>query len=405
MDLGRDVMRLFKQRRRKVDDRRLLAAGAAGLGASLMYLLDPDRGARRRALLRDKGVHTVHQLSELLEKGSRDLQYRARGVLAEARSTVRHQHLTDDVLVLRVRSKMGRAVSHPHAIEVSAEGGRVTLKGPILADEVGPLVARVRAVPGVRCVEDRLARHQAGEAIPALQGGLRRSGARRGRGPARWSPITRITVGALGAGLVAYGLARRGQLAALAIGAGAALLARDVADRPLRRLLGLGAGRRAVDFHKTLHVGAPIEEVYAFFTDVENFPRFMSHVREVQKIDEDRYHWVAEGPARIPVVWDAEVTERVPDEVFAWRSVPGSVIANAGIVRFDECPDGSTRLDIRMSYNPPAGSVGHAVAAIFGADPKHALDEDMVRFQSLLERGKTTAHGQVVRLEDLGKEA
>jgi uncharacterized membrane protein len=104
-------------------------------------------------------------------------------------------------------------------------------------------------------------------------------------------------------------------------------------------------------------------------------------------------------------VWDAEITERVPDEVLAWRSVPGAVIANAGIVRFERCPDGSTRLDLRMSYNPPAGAVGHAVASIFGADPKHALDDDMVRFQSLLERGKTTAHGAPVRIEEIAAKA
>ncbi len=82
-----------------------------------------------------------------------------------------------------------------------------------------------------------------------------------------------------------------------------------------------------------------------------------------------------------------------------------AAIENAGIARFEANPDGSTRLDIRMSYNPPAGALGHLIASMFGADPKHAMDEDMVRFQSILERGKTTAHGEEVRFADLAPKA
>jgi uncharacterized membrane protein len=78
-------------------------------------------------------------------------------------------------------------------------------------------------------------------------------------------------------------------------------------------------------------------------------------------------------------------------------------VHNAGVVRFEENQDGSTRLDIRLSYNPPAGALGHVVASLFGADPKHAMDEDLVRFQSLLEQGKTTVRGEEVRLGDLPK--
>ncbi|WP_437971190.1 hypothetical protein WMF04_18680 [Sorangium sp. So ce260] len=69
--------------------------------------------------------------------------------------------------------------------------------------------------------------------------------------------------------------------------------------------------------------------------------------------------WTAVGPAGIPVSWDAEMTQLVPNEVVAWRSLPGEAIENEGIVRFEECPEG-TRLDIKMSYSPPAGAIGHA---------------------------------------------
>ena len=82
--------------------------------------------------------------------------------------------------------------------------------------------------------------------------------------------------------------------------------------------------------------------------------------------------------------------------------MPGSQIENSGQVRFDVNPDGSTRITIRMSYNPPAGMVGHAVASLFGADPKREIDDDLVRLKSLFEYGKTRAHGETVRREELG---
>jgi uncharacterized membrane protein len=401
MDLAKDVSRFFSRRRRATRQSLPIAASALGLGAGLMYLLDPDRGARRRALVRDKSVHNAHRVGDLLQKGSRDLEYRLRGLMAGADALVRHDHPSDSHLVARVRTALGRAVSHPHAVQVEAEGGKVTLRGAILRDERAHLLLRVRAVPGVRAVEDCLEPHLPEERVPALQGGGHRNGA--GLFAERWSPLKRLSLGAVGAGLLVYGASRRGSLGLMMGGAGALILVRDVSDRPFRRLLGIGAGTRAVDFHKTIHVRAPVEEVYAFFTDVERFPRFMGHVRDVKKIGAERYHWTAEGPGHLPVSWDAVVTERVPNRLFAWQSVEGAAIGNAGVVRFEKEGDGGTRLDLQMSYNPPAGAVGHLVASLFGADPKHALDEDLVRFQSLLERGKTTAHHHEVHVEDVAQ--
>jgi uncharacterized membrane protein len=396
MDLRREVTRRFSSRKRRARER-LFIAGAIGLGAGTMYFLDPDRGTRRRALVRDRSVHALHRLQSFADKGRRDLGYRARGLYAGARGLFRHEIVPDELLVQRVRSAMGRAVSHPHAIEVAAADGVVTLRGNVLAGDVRSLLSRVSAVPGVAAIEDHLDVHTQAEGIPALQGGYRRPGARN----AQWTPVTRLAAGAIAASGVAWGLVRRDRLGAFAAGAGAALLVRDVANRPLSRLLGIGAGRRAVDFHKTITVRAPVDDVFAFFSNIEGFPRFMSHVKEVRRKGDGRYRWVAAGPAGIPVAWDGEITELIKNQVVAWRSVPGAAVENAGIARFEPNPDGSTRLDIRMSYNPPAGALGHLVASLFGADPKHAMDEDMVRFQSILERGKTTAHGEEVRFADV----
>lgn len=393
---ARDLSRLFTRRRRRAPSGSVPLALAAGAG--LMYLLDPDRGARRRALARDRGLHAGRRVQALAGKATRDLEYRLRGLYAKARSLRRHDRPDDEVVVQRVRAELGRVVSHPHAITVVVEEGCATVAGPVFREEKASLLARVAAVPGVRRVEDGLDAHDPEDHLPALQGGAPAMALRRGRAAGRWSPIVRVVAGALGVGLVVHGIRRKGQVGLATSTMGAALLLRDVQDRPLRRLLTSG-----VDLHKTVHIKAPVDEVYAIFGRPESFPRFMSHLREVRKLeDEGRYHWVAEGPLGVPVAWDAEVTERQEGRLIAWQSAPGAVVDNAGTVRFSREADGRTRLDIQMCYRPPLGLLGHLVATLFGADPKHAMDEDLVRLQSLLERGKTTAHHVPVRAEEVG---
>jgi len=126
----------------------------------------------------------------------------------------------------------------------------------------------------------------------------------------------------------------------------------------------------------------------------------MSHLKEVRPKN-GRSHWVAAGPAGISISWDAEITEQRPNQLLAWSSVPSSTIRTEGRVRFDTEPDGRTRVSIRMSYCPPAGVLGHAVACLFGADPKSEMDDDLVRLKSLLEVGKTRAHGVPVTREQV----
>jgi uncharacterized membrane protein len=135
-------------------------------------------------------------------------------------------------------------------------------------------------------------------------------------------------------------------------------------------------------------VNAPVEEVFAFWSMMENFPRFMSHVAEVRKLTADVWHWKVRGPAGMTFQWDAVVTRLAPHEVLAWKSVEGAAIENAGIIRFQ--PEGQgTRLDIRLSYDPPAGAIGHAFARLLGADPRKQMEDDLLRFKSLMELGRT----------------
>jgi uncharacterized membrane protein len=377
--------------------------GAFAIGGATTYLFDVDHGRRRRGRMRDLAVHMVREVQDAVGKGARDLSHRAAGGFAELARTFdqRDAHLDDEVLAARVRSAIGRACSHPHAIDVRVEDGCVTLRGPILAgeaDEVCRLAAHVR---GVRTVDGSgLERHTTAERVSALQGASRMN--RRGGARARheWRPASRLIGGAAGASLLLSGLGRGGLLGrALAIGGGA-LLVRAAVNVPLSRLVGLGKAPAPVELRKTFFVEAPVEDVFSFFTRVENFPRFMQHVRQVKPLPDGRSHWVVEGPVGIPVQWDAEITRMVQNEVFAWKTSEGSPIRHAGIARFERANHG-TRVDMRVTYQPVAGVVGHAVATLLGANPKRALDEDMLRFKSLIERGKTVAHGVEVTRQEL----
>ncbi|MGH7564428.1 MAG: SRPBCC family protein, partial [Gemmatimonadota bacterium] len=328
--------------------------GGLGLGAGLMYLLDPDRGRRRRALVRDRLSSRAGESETFLGKTGRDFSNRAQGFLARARSRVVPEgHVADDVLAERVRSKMGRHVSHPGAIEITARWGRVILRGPILAHEFEDLLSAVASVRGVRDIDDRLEVHRDPGDVPGLQGAPRRSGETAEFRQENWSPAARFAAGTTGGALVLLGLGRLGKLGIASTTVGAGLMARSIVNKPVRRLTGIGAGRRAVDYRKTITVQAPLDEVYDFWSRVENFPRIMSHIREVRDIGQNRTRWTAVGPAGIPVSWNAIVTARVPGEVLAWRSEPGSTVENAGIVHFEPVDGGAdaTRIDIRLSYN------------------------------------------------------
>lgn len=212
-----------------------LLAGA-GVGVGLLYLLDPTAGARRRALARDQAVAALHRTQDFLGKAGRDMRHRARG-MAAAGSRLLPEHVSDETLAERVRAKLGRFVSHPRAIEVGAADGSVTLSGPILTREVDGLLRAVRAVRGVRQVDDLLERHDTAENIPSLQGGIPRPGVPFHLAQENWAPAVRMTVGAVGASLLGYGVVRRDRATMPLALLGLALLTRSSANRPFRRML------------------------------------------------------------------------------------------------------------------------------------------------------------------------
>lgn len=372
--------------------------GGVGIGAGLMYLYDPREGRRRRAQARDQLIEAARKSTEMWETTARDMRNRVDGAAAEVRSRFSEDDADDRVVAERVRARLGRVVSHPSSICVDASGGKLTLTGHILASELSALLSQVSGVKGVREIDNQLESHESAEGIPQLQGETMRPGRRFELGQENWSPAARFLSGLAGSTLLLYGFRRRGLAGLTAGAAGAALLTRSAANMELSKLVGLSGTRSVVVIHKTIHIEAPIEEVFSFWTDYENFPKFMSNVLEVKRLGEGRSYWTVAGPGQVPVHWEAEETRRVENELLSWKTVPGSLVKHNGTIRFGPGEDGQgTRVDIRLSYNPGIGLIGHAVATLFGAHPKTKMDEDLSRVKTFLETGKPASDAAAAR--------
>jgi uncharacterized membrane protein len=136
-------------------------------------------------------------------------------------------------------------------------------------------------------------------------------------------------------------------------------------------------------------VRKPRDDVYSFWRDFQNFPRFMAHLESVEARSDGRSHWRACGPAGIPVDWDAEVAEDRPGELIAWRSLPGGDVVHSGAVGFADAPgDRGTEVHVDLEYAPPAGRAGSLLAKLFGEEPNMQVRDDLRRFKQVLETGE-----------------
>ena len=140
---------------------------------------------------------------------------------------------------------------------------------------------------------------------------------------------------------------------------------------------------------KSITVNAPREEVYRFWRDFENLPRFMKHLESVTVLGDNRSLWRATAPAGKTVEWTAEMTEDRPNELIAWRSIEGSDVHNEGRVQFlDALGDRGTEIHVELRYDPPAGAVGKAIAKLFIEEPSQQVKGDLRRFKQVMELGE-----------------
>ncbi|HWI25471.1 MAG TPA: SRPBCC family protein [Stellaceae bacterium] len=140
---------------------------------------------------------------------------------------------------------------------------------------------------------------------------------------------------------------------------------------------------------KTVTINRPASELYRFWRDVENLPRFMPHLEWVKAVDERRSQWRIKAPAGRTIEWESEITEDRPNEQLAWRSLPGAAVENSGSVTFRNAPGGrGTEVRVEFEYRPAGGAMGAVIATLFGREPRQQVQADLRAFKQLMETGE-----------------
>jgi uncharacterized membrane protein len=189
----------------------------------------------------------------------------------------------------------------------------------------------------------------------------------------RWLPV--VAAGALAAYALQRGLRRRRPVKGTGF----------IADRDSDTRQKLG-GSRGIHVEHSVLIHKPAAQLFRYWRNLENLPKFMQHLESVAMREEGISHWVARGPAGTKVEWDARVINEVQDKLIGWQSLSGSDISTAGSVTFEES-DGNTVVRVHMQYSPPGGKLGAAIAYAFGAEANLQVQEDLRRFKSLMETG------------------
>jgi uncharacterized membrane protein len=214
---------------------------------------------------------------------------------------------------------------------------------------------------------------------------------------------------AIGGGALALYGVTRGSLGGIALAlAGAALVQRGYSGHcNLYEAIGYSTGgdaslrnsenvsvpaERGTKVEKSVSISRPASELYGFWRNFENLPRFMNHLESVRVTGHDRSHWVAKAPAGTTVEWDAEVYNEKENELIAWRTLEGSQVSSAGSVRFESEPHGGTVVRVALKYDPPGGKLGSLVAWLFGENPEQQIEEDLGRFKRLMETGDASSN-------------
>ncbi|MCF1510160.1 SRPBCC family protein [Streptomyces glomeratus] len=171
----------------------------------------------------------------------------------------------------------------------------------------------------------------------------------------------------------------------------AALTALDVYTAA--RGAGATAHRRdednALEAHAAITINRPRAQVYRFWHDFSNLPRFMDHLESVEPRGQGRSHWRTRGPLKRTVEWDADIVEDRPGKLIAWQSVGRTAVENHGSVWFSDAPGGrGTELRVHLAYEPRAGRLGTAVAKLLGEHPDQQVHDDLRRLKQVLEAGE-----------------
>jgi uncharacterized membrane protein len=217
------------------------------------------------------------------------------------------------------------------------------------------------------------------------------------------APAERWISGIAGAALIAVAL-RQKRLRGWLIPLGAGLLARAVTGRfPITAGIGGKTARRAdpgesgfgsawrgeeFKIEQSVIIARPRDELFRFWRNLENLPRFMDHLQSVSVLDDRHSHWVVRGPAGVRLEWDAEITHEVENELIAWRSLPGSDLDHRGAVHFSPVHNGGTEVRVILRYQARGGGAASAITRILGERPGDQIVDDLRRFKQVMEAGE-----------------
>jgi uncharacterized membrane protein len=210
-----------------------------------------------------------------------------------------------------------------------------------------------------------------------------------------------------GALLAAFGISQRSKSGVVLAAAGGALIVRGATGFcPGYAAAGVDrsssddtkvalAGSRGTTVEVAVTIMKPHDELYRFWRQLDNLPKFMPHLQSVKDLGNNRSHWSATSIRGRIVEWDAEIINDKVNELIAWRTLYGADVVSAGSIHFKPVGDGETQVFVHLQYEPPAGKMGAAIAWLFGDAPSQTIREDLRRFKALLETGEVpTTKGQ-----------
>lgn len=207
----------------------------------------------------------------------------------------------------------------------------------------------------------------------------------------RWASIVS------GGALVLGGLQQRSLRGVLMAVTGGGLVYQGAQKKSTLKQIGEAVGiEKAILVEKTVTINRPASELYSFWRQLDNLPRFMRHIKSVQVIDEHHSHWVVNAPLDQHVEWDAVIVNDQPDHLIAWTSADDAEVDHSGFVRFQPATgDRGTEVKVVMEYELPGGAMAAAIAKLFGEEPEQQIGDDLSRFKQLMETGEiATTEGQ-----------
>jgi uncharacterized membrane protein len=151
-----------------------------------------------------------------------------------------------------------------------------------------------------------------------------------------------------------------------------------------------------IKYEASITIQRSPDELYNFWRDFHNLPKFIWHLDRVGAIDEKRAHWAWKTVGGIEIEWDSEIIAEIPGKMISWQTLPGADVPNAGSIWFMPAPAGrGTEIRLLMAYDPPAGKLGDYLSRLFGENPKQTMREDLRRLRALMEAGEIpTIQGQ-----------